>query len=305
MDKNFNINFIIFSPFPDYIDFIGGSTVPHTLANKLANLGENVYIYANSTYYKYTNITCIPWGTDVIFDPENTIIIFIAGDGEHIFEHNIPDCFKNIPNKVRWLVNHQVKPYSSEDKFYTYHNFWNVLDGQQIDGKLSVIEVDHNVFYNQNFERKGTCYLIKGGLDEEPNRIVHSNDDFCIDSIFYSIPNNDKMKFLANLFNQKEIFISYTPFTFMSVLAAMCGCKSIIIPKSKYAGRKFDAEYWRNNIWCAKYGLGIGLEELEYSSNTLPQVVPNIKYYEEVTQQNELKQFIEDSYIWLQTKYKI
>ncbi len=303
--KNFNINFIVFSPFPDYVDFIGGATVPHTLANKLSNLGENVYLYANSTNPKYTNVACIPWGSDIEFDPQNTIVIFIAGAGEHTFEHNIPDCLKSVPNKVRWLVNHQVKLYPPEDKFYTYHNFWDTLDIQRIDGKLSVIEVDHDTFYNQNLPRKGTCYLIKGGLDTEPNRTTHSDEDFCIDSVFYDIPNHEKMKFLANLFNQKEVFISYTPFTFMSVLAAMCGCKSIIIPKSEYNGKKFNADYWRENIWCARYGLGIGLGELEYSNSTLPQVVPNIKHYEEVTQQNELKQFIQDSYVWLQKKYEI
>jgi hypothetical protein len=299
------INFVIFSPFPEYVDYIGGATVPHTLAHKLSQLGENVYLYSNSTSTKYSNVTCIPWGTEIEFDPRNTIVIFIAGAGEHTFEHNIPNCLKQAPNKVRWLVNHQVKEYPEEDKFYVYHSYWDVLPQQRIDGKLSVIEVDHDLFQNKNLKREGVCYLEKGGLDTEAERAVHTNQDFCIDSHFYTIPNHEKMKFLANLFNQKELFISYTPFTFMSVLAALCGCKSIVIPKQEYNGSMFDKNFWRDTIWCAKYGLGVGLDELQYSEDTLAQVKPNVELYEQVTQRQELTQFVEDSYQWLLQKYEI
>ena len=306
MNKEFNINFVIFSPFPEYVTHIGGATVPHTLANQLSLLGENVYIYSNTTNPKY-NVTCIPWGTEINFDPENTIVIIIAGGGEHTFEHNIPECLKNAPNIVRWLVNDQNKYYPKEEKFYTYHKYWNVLEKQKIDGELSVIEVDYDLFQNRGLKRNGTCYLMKGNLDpiSEPERVIHKPEDICIDSILYNVPNFEKMKFYSDLFNQMECFISYTPFTFTSVLAAMCGCKSIVIPKSEYDGRKFDKDKWLNEIWCAKYGIAVGLDDLPRAISTMNQVLPNIKYYEEVTQTNQAKNFIEDCYEWLKTKYNI
>jgi hypothetical protein len=304
MNKKFDINFIIYSPFPDYISYIGGATVPHTLANQLALLGENVYIYANSTNLKY-NITCIPWGTDLEFDKENTIVIFIAGAGEHTWDYMVPEKLKNAPNIVRWLVNDQVKLYPKEDKFYIYHKYWNILKDQKIDGELSVIEIDHELFKNKGLQRKGTCYLIKGNLDTESERVIHKPEDLYIDSVLYNIPDSEKMKFYSELFNQMEYFISYTPFTFTSVLAVMCGCKSIVIPKSEYGGEKFNKEKWLNEIWCAKYGIAIGLDDLPRAINTMDQVIPNIKHYEEVTQPTQVKQFIKDCYDWLSKKYNL
>ena len=306
MNKEFNINFIIISPFPDYVSHIGGATVPNTLANQLALLGENVYLYANSTNPKY-DVICIPWGTDIDFDHRHTIIISIAGAGEHTFENNIPDYLKNAPNVVRWLVNHQVKLYPEGNKFYTYHKYWDVLENQKIDGELSVIEIDHELFKNKNLPRNGRCYLMKGELNinTEKERIIHQPGDICIDSILYSISDSEKMKFYSDLFNQTEYFISYTPFTFTSVLAAMCGCKSIIIPKSEYNGKEFNKEKWLNEIWCAKYGMAVGVDDIPRAINTMDQVLPNIEYYENVTQPNQLKQFIEDCYEWLKIKYSI
>lgn len=306
MNKEFDINFVIFSPFPDYVSYIGGAIVPHILANQLSLLGENVYLYANSTNPKY-NVTCIPWKTDIEFDPKNTIVIIIAGDGEHTFEHNIPECLKNAPNIVRWLVNNQSRMYPEDNKLYTYHKYWRVLDNQKIDGELSVIESNHHLFYDRGLKRKGTCYLMKGNLNinEEPERVIHKPEDLCIDSILYNIPDSEKMKFYSELFNQMEYFISYTPFTHTSVLAAMCGCKSIVIPKSEYEGIKFSKEKWLNEIWCSKYGIAVGLDDLPRAINTMDQVLPNIEYYENVTQPNQLKQFIEDCYEWLKIKYSI
>lgn len=302
--KRFDINFIIYSPFPDYVSYIGGATVPHTLANQLASQGENIYLYANSTNPKY-NVHCIPWGTDILFDEENTIVIIIAGAGEHTFEYKIPEKLKNASNIVRWLVNHQVKLYPKENKFYTFHKYWDTLNDQKIDGELSVIEIDHNIFNNKNQKREGICYMIKGNLDTESERAIHSSADFCIDNYFYNIPNEKKMEFLADVFNKYEYFINYTPFSFASNLATLCGCKSIVMPKSEYNGKKFDKEKWLNEIWCAKYGIAVGLEDLPRAISTMDNVLPHIKHYEEVTQLNQIKNFINDCYDWLTKKYNL
>jgi hypothetical protein len=305
MDQRINnINFIIFSPFEDYVEYIGGATVPHTLAHLLSAQSENVYLYANSTNPKYTNVTCIPYGTDIKFDNENTIVIFIAGAGEHTWEYKVPNCLKNASNIVRWLVNDQTRMYDPSNKFYIFHKYWNVLNGQRIDGQLSVIEHNHDVLRDMGWNREGTCYLIKGNLDTEPERIIHTADDLCIDSILYQVQGN-KVEFLADLFNRKELFISYTPFSHASVLAAMCGCKSVVIPKKIYGDAIFDKEKWYRDIWCTKYGIACGLEDLPSKVNEMDKVIPNILHYEQVEQIDQIKQFIEDSYNWLQTKYNV
>lgn len=293
MKDNFFINFVIVSPQPVYVDYIGGITVAHTLANALTELGENTYIYANSTHPNYTT-QCIPWDTKIDFDNENTIVILIAGAGEHTYLHNIPDYLLNAKHIVRWLVNHQVKPYPQDNKFYKFHKYWDTLESQNIDGYLSVIEIDKNLFYNKNQPRKGTCYLIKGNLDEEPERAIHSPNDLCIDNHLYSLSNSERMKFLANIFNSYERFITYTPLTFSSTLAALCGCTSIVIPKSN-----FNKQKWQEEIWCNKYGIAIGLEDVPRAIDTLPLVPSMIDDYLKNTQPTQVKQFVEDCYQWL------
>jgi hypothetical protein len=303
-NKNFDVNFIVYSPFPEYISHIGGATVPHTLANKLSLLGESVWIYANSTNPEY-NVSCIPWGTNIEFEKENTIVIFIAGAGEHTWDYMVPEQLKNAPNIVRWLVNDQVKLYPKEDKFYTFHKYWDVLPNQKIDGELSVIEINHNIFKNYNQERKGVCYQIKGNLDTEVERIIHKPEDFCIDNQLNSLPSNEKMKFLADTFNKYEYFINYTPFSFASNLASICGCKSIVIPKSEYGGKPFNKEKWLNEIYFAKPGIALGLEDLPRLESEMNKIMPSIEYFENTIQINQLNQLISDSYEWLTEKYNL
>jgi len=85
----------------------------------------------------------------------------------------------------------------------------------------------------------------------------------------------------------------------------MCGCKSIVIPRYEYDGRVFSKEKWLDEIWCAKYGIAVGLDDLPRAISTMDQVLPNIKYYEEVTQTNQAKDFIQDCYVWLKEKYNL
>lgn len=298
------INFVIFSPFENYVEYIGGATVPHTLGHLISLQGENVYLYTNTTHPKYTNVTCIPYGTDLLFDADNTVVIFIAGGGEHTWEHKVPDCLKNAPNIVRWLVLDQNKLYNPEDKFYVFHKYWDVLEGQRVDGNLSVIEHDHTILRDRGYKREGTCYLVKGNLDTEVDRIVHSPNDFCIDSALYQVKGN-KIEFLADLFNRKELFINYTPFSHASVLAAMCGCKSVVIPKKFYGQTAFNKDKWYTDIWCTKYGIACGLEDLPQKIKEMDKVIPNILHYEEFVQQDQVRRFIRDCYIWLEAKYNI
>jgi hypothetical protein len=62
------------------------------LAKELLLLGESSFIYADETPCK--NISCIPWGSEVKYDNENTIFILPAGAGEHTFENYIPNFIK-------------------------------------------------------------------------------------------------------------------------------------------------------------------------------------------------------------------
>jgi len=298
-DKDFKINFIVFSPFPEYITNIGGVAVTHELVHFLTLLGENAYIYSDTTSPKY-NINCIPWGTNVEFNDENTILILIAGDGEHIYEHNVPECLKKCKNIVRWLVNNQKKLYSEEDKLYANIKYWEVLPNQRIDGYLPILDIDLDLYKDLGYKREGTCYFVKGNLDIEPERSIHKPEDFCLDSVLYNIPNFERRKFMTELFNTKEYYIGYSPFTFTATVAALCGCKVIVIPPSIC-----DKEKLRKECLFFENGIAFGLDELPRAIETLPLVRPNIENFMDKIQPQYLNKFVEDCYNWLQSKYSI
>jgi hypothetical protein len=292
--RNFNINFIVFSPTPEYIDYIGGVMVNHSLANYLAKLGENSYIYANSTKEGYSS-TLIPWRTDIDYDPQNTILICSAGAGEHTFEHYIPENIKNIPNKVKWLVNDQVKYYPEGEKFYTYCDYFPTLENQKVDGNFLSLDIEHNIFFNNNTTRKGGCFYTKG---TQIKNKYHKDNDLSLDNI-YSMPSFQRNLYLSEVFNSKEYFICYSHRSFIAAIAALCGCTVIVIPYDDT-----PREYWENNFPTFKYGIAYGIDDIQWALDTKHLVRENLQNIQSQGVE-DIKSFINDCYIWLENKYNI
>jgi hypothetical protein len=292
--KNFNINFITFSPTPEYIDYIGGVMVNHSLTHYLTELGENSYIYANSTKEGY-KVNLIPWGTEIEYDPQNTILICPAGDGEHTFEHYIPENLKNIPNQVKWLINNQVKYYPKDEKVYKYCNYFPILENQRIDGSFLSLDIEYDVFFNKNLPREGGCYYTKGHSIKNK---YHKDNDLNLDNI-YSLPSSQRNLYLAEVFNSKEYFVCYSHRSFIMALAALCGCTVIVIP--------FDdtpKEYWEENFPTFKYGISYGIDNLQWALDTKHLVKENIQNIQNKGIES-IKLFVDDCYTWLENKYKL
>jgi hypothetical protein len=293
-----DINFIVYSQFPQYIDYIGSPIACHTLANNLNLLGENAYIYADSTHPKFT-VNCIPWGTPISYDVENTIIIFPAGAGEHTFEHLIPQELKKIPNVVRLMVNNQVKQYPPDNKIYSLFPFFDLLPNVKSEGEIPAVYYDLNVFYDKKLPRKGSCYLIKGGNDGN-NGIIekfHSDNDLCIDN--YWSYQGDRMELLAKIFNEKETFITYNTQTSISLLAALCGCRSIVIPHPS-----LEKEKWINKFDYSKYGIAFGIEDIKRAEKTSHLVRPWVLECQ-TNYLEKTKLFVDNCKTWLTDKYNL
>jgi hypothetical protein len=292
--KNFNINFIIFSPTPTYIDYIGGVMVNHSLAHYLTELGENSYIYANSTKKEY-NTNLIPWGTKIEYDPKNTILICPAGAGEHTFEQYIPENLKEIPNQVKWLINNQTKYYPKEEKLYTYCNYFPVLENQKIDGNFLSLDIEYDIFFNKNLPRTGGCFYTKGHHIKEK---FHKDEDLNLDNI-YNLPQLQRNLYLAEIFNSKEYFICYSHRSFISALAALCGCTVIVIPYDDT-----PEKYWKENFPTFKYGIAYGKDNIKWAEDTKYLVKENLQKVQSQSIKN-IKIFINDCYTWLENKYNL
>lgn len=294
--SNFNINFIIFSPTPDYVDYIGGSMVCHNLAHNLNILGENAYIYANSTKPGYV-CPLIPWGTNLEYDQENTIIVYPSGDGEHTYQKFIPQNILDINNQVRWLMNNQGVKYPQDNKLYKFVDYFQTQDNQKIEGNLIAIDVDLDIFKNYNLKREGNCYYTKGTPITKENKI-HNDNDVNID-IIYTLPPEERINYLVSTFNKSEKFICYSNKTFIATLAALCGCIVIVVPSDGLNKTK-----WREGFPTLKYGIAYGEEDLEWAITTLPLVKGLV---EDLKQQSlvQTQVFIDNCYQWIKDKYNL
>ena len=72
-------------------------------------------------------------------------------------------------------------------------------------------------------------------------------------------------------FKTKDFFLSFDPFTFMSIIASLCGCISVI---KKIHGLNF--EEWRDGDPFNKYGIAYGQEGIEHALKTHHLLLPHI-----------------------------
>ena len=59
-----------------------------------------------------------------------------------------------------------------------------------------------------------------------------------------------------------------------------------------------------NEIWCSKYGIAIGLDDIPRAKETLPLVPQMLDDYINITQMTQVNQFITDCYDWLNLDIK-
>lgn len=204
------------------------------------------------------------------FDKEQTVVIC----GEALV--GIPFEAKHV---VRWIMN---TPgicggdglYSETDHIFQYHPWYPVNERYKVQGLLTVIDLEYQLktYQNKNLPtRKGGAYLIRKGHskkhDQHPKDFVHAD------------PLLEKMteEEAADFFNSIETFISYDDMTWISVQAALCGCKSIIIPGEGDRSEENLKKINRIN------GVAYGFEDQEWVESTADKLRP---HYEAVNAEN-------------------
>ena len=75
------------------------------------------------------------------------------------------------------------------------------------------------------------------------------------------------------IFNRCEYFVSYDPCTFLSIIAAFCGCISIVYPveglsKEEWLSTIAVKKYMQEKQINVLYGVAYGLEEIEWAKST-------------------------------------
>ena len=274
------MKFVIFAE-GDYSPNGGGSVALHKLCHNIALLGEDAYIMTSKKNPNYL-------GQQVNL---RQAIELCKEDAIAIYPEVTCDNPFNCKNVMRWILYH-VRTYGNHGAFldtdllYAYAPFFKLRFPRPFDGELRAHELNLDIFTDKNQPRKGDCYLIKKGNDKEHNQ--HSETAICLDG--YPKYGERANEYLAKVFNECERFISYDTATYLNVMAALCGCESVVIPDPNTT-----PEQWHNGYPYFKYGIAYGLDDLDYAKSTQHLVKQELLSIEAETLE-QTKEFIKKAY---------
>lgn len=272
------MNFVIYAP-GDYTPNGGGCVALHKLANNIASLGEKCFIMTSKKNPNYL-------GTQVT--EEEAIFLCKNGGGIAIYPEVTCGNPFNASKVMRWILYH-VRTYDchgifgANDLLYRYAPHFKLRNEQPVQGELRAVELNLDIFKDKGYNRKGTCYLIKKENNKEQ---THPADSIMLDDY----PSRGGNEYLAEIFNNCETFYAYDTATWLSIMAAQCGCLSIVMPNVGVT-----AEQWHNGFPYFKYGIAYGKDDIEFAKSTKHMVVPNLLKIESETL-SETRSFITKAY---------
>lgn len=165
---------------------------------------------------------------------------------------------------VRWLLHRpgfhtMVVNYGPDDLFFYFDKqFDDPALNKYPDNHLKILENFPHVYFQKNFgPRAGACYLVRKGIDRPLDH--HPADAELLDGKSHAE--------MAEAFNKYAYFYSYDLYTMYSRFAAVCGCKSIVIPE-----KNLDIDEWYRNP-SNQCGLAYGIDDLPRAEATRPALL--------------------------------
>ena len=260
MSKN-----IVIYPHNVFNNLDGGTTVQYYLAYILDNLGRNVMICNkhdnNSNNSIFNKFIC-----ENEIDNENTIVIYCEGiignplNAKYIVRWMLSKLGQNVPKNYYFT-------WGKNELVYFFNTEIDLVNNDIYFKQLSVFYLYEEI-KNLNVVRKGVCYTNRKKSIHQKINIIHSDDAF-------EITRQHSQNELIEIFNNHYMFISYDPLTFLNLIAAMCGCISVVYPIEGVSKKNFLKmtalyEYLVENNTDI-YGLAYGMDESEilYAQNTI------------------------------------
>jgi hypothetical protein len=255
------LNFIVYAP--QFKKNVGGAIALYNIARIISEYKFDCKLFdftnsniSNDIFDNYAESSDINDKTVVIY-PE-----IISGN---------PLQAKYI---VRWIlcdlgVNCSKDIYKTWDKDDFVYHFGSYNPGKNVEqyNILSPFYLSPKLI-NHNKPREGYCHVIRKG-----NKI-HQELNFFHPSSSLLLDDDLSEENLIFILNRKEHFISYDPYSFISFMAALCGCISIVAPMKGYT-----KEQWFKSLSISKFlsqvgenelkGIAYGLEEIDYTKKTL------------------------------------
>ena len=246
----------------------GGLVVQYELAKHLNILMNDVTIISPTNIQNniYNNFSL----TKTLSDVDTTIVIYgetIKGNplnAKHIIRWILAPIgiCSLIDNYKTWNPNDLVYYFNSEDKF--------IKEPEKV-GKeyklLNILFINPNAINFNLQSRSGTCHTFRKSHYHKNLLLIHPKGSF-------EITRSHTQKECIKIFNKYRYFISYDPLTFLSVIAALCGCVSIVkkvdgLSKDGWLNMLAIAEYLKESGENTLYGIAYGADDLENAKSTL------------------------------------
>lgn len=236
---------------PSYTDASGGCIALHKLAEMLADRGYETYTTSptkagsKAIYIGNNPGSKLDFNITMVVYPE--VVIGNPYDAKYV---------------TRWILNTPGKiggdgVFGKNDLIYKYSDLFDVINNNKVHGYLTCIDTKKDYFVDLKLNREGSSYLIKKGKLENKALIHHPKDSLNIDDF-------KSDAYLLDVFNQKEIFISYDAASYHSVQAALCGCISVVIPDANITK---DEWYKKHDI--VKHGIAYGMDDIQWAKDTM------------------------------------
>jgi hypothetical protein len=279
----------------------GGTVVQYLLANVLEEFGLNVRIYSSSDIKISNSIFNKFYNNDFPID-NNCIVIYCEGTiGNPL----------NAPKVVRWMLSklgqnvpyEYIKSWDKNELVYYYNSEQKLTDNPDKLGNLykilNVIYINPAINnYNLN-TRKGTCFVIRKALKTHNMKRIN----YIHPSNAFEITRNHTQIDCIKIFNKYKYFISYDSLTFLSVIATLCGCISIVVKveglsKSDWLNTTAAAEYLKDSGENTLYGIAYGGDDLPNAINTIHLAKKQWKQIIKYSKDKYVLPFIHDINNW-------
>lgn len=261
----------------------GGVVAMHYLAYLLAKEGHNVYMFTQPQY-PHENIQILKsWVvrkggesfTDAINSYDWESFSYLYSNTVAIYPETTFGNWFGTHHVVRWLLYNSDESHENtwgeNDHYFSYGTQSNLISNHK--GKnckeLIAMNLYLDVFKNKSQKnRKGYCHLF--------HKHTSSNAKTFLNELNSTNLSNWKTlgahKYLNEEFNKHEYFICYDQLSFWPQIAALCGCKVIVMNVKDNPNAYYDysttPEQYRLENPLKKYGVAFGFGDLQHAIDT-------------------------------------
>lgn len=288
-------NILIYTHMPKFSFTDGGTLCQYNLARMLDNLGETVRIYPTSGLIVENSVFNKFYKNDFPID-DNCVVIYCEGtpgnplSAKNVVRWMLSVLGQNVPTDYlnTWGKNELVYHFNSEPRFYS-----NAENIGVIYKTLSSLYINPYLKQTNFGERTGVCYTTRKAHHIHKNGIhnVHPNNSL-------NITTQTQLE-CVEIFNKYKWFLSYDSNTFLTIMAALCGCISVVykvdgLTKKDWIKTTAAAEYLTHNNLDNLYGIAYGYEDMQYAKETIHLVKEQWDDIVKFNIEKTIKPFISD-----------